>query len=663
MTALYGLTHWTTDRAVQDAVQDAVQNDADRMGAVLSRYGRDAHETWHGGVTALGARHAFLLPEDSFVAPIHARGRRYAVVADVHLTERAALASELGLSASTSAVLSDAALAAEAIEQWGELAFDRLYGWFAIAAWDTLQRRLLLARDFIGKRPLYYHRADDGTLAFASMPDALRTLESVPRGADEDQYLRLMRRAPLLPGRTPMAGISRVMPGYYLVATADAVTEHAYWKPDVTPLRRRTQREYEAQLLERLDAAVGATLRGGTGDVGAHLSGGFDSTAVVVTAARLLAATDTRIVAFTAAPHHHHQTYETHHFSDESGLAAETAALYPNVEHVVIRTDRPTLQALDRTADIYPEPIPNLCNMVWVDAINEAAQRRGIRIMLEGTMGNLSISASGVAALPDLFRHGRLIAWARLGRGLVTTQWMRWPGVLWNTIGPLLPVSLWKRIMAGRGIVMPSVATAVSLRPDALARVEMQIRAENQGIDPAHAADLSDAMRYGSNSVAANLQMVAQNENGSFLKVMLAEFRLDVRDPLADRRLVEWALRVPVERLAWGGEPRAILRGALQGKAPPSVLDTRARGYQGADWPVALAASRERLREEIERLAMFESTAQMMDVERLQKLVDDMPEADSPLWADITYEIAYRENLWHAVALASHMRRTAGSNY
>ena len=122
-------------------------------------------------------------------------------------------------------------------------------------------------------------------------------------------------------------------------------------------------------------------------------------------------------------------------------------------------------------------------------------------------------------------------------------------------------------------------------------------------------------------------------------------------------------MRVPVERLAWGGEPRAILRAALKGKAPPSVLDTRLRGYQGADWPVALAASRERLREEIERLAMFDSTAKMMDVERLQKLVDDMPEADSLLWADINYEIAYRENLLHTVALASHMRRTAGSNY
>lgn len=655
MTALYGLTHWNAERAVNE--------DAARMGASLSRYGRDAHEAWDGGVIAMGALSAFLLPEDHFVPPIHGRDRRYAVVADVHLTERAALASELGHSASAAALLSDAALAADALERWGELAFDRLYGWFAIAAWDTLQRRLLLARDFIGKRPLYYHRADDGTLAFASMPEALRTLEGVPRGADEAQYLRLMRRAPLLPGRTPMAGISRVMPGYYLVATADAVTEHAYWNPDVTPLRLRTQPEYEAQMLERLDAAVGAALRRGVGEVGAHLSGGFDSTAVVVTAARLLAATDTRIVAFTAAPHHPHQTYQTHHFSDESGLAAETAALYPNVEHVVIRSDKPTLRTLDRTADIYPEPVPNLCNMVWVDAINEAAQRRGIRIMLEGTMGNLSISASGIAALPDLFRHGRLIGWARLGHGLVGAKQMRWRGVLWNTIGPLLPVTLWKRIMARRGIVMPSVASAVSLRPDMLAQVEAQIRAENRGIDPAHAADLSDAMRYGSDSVAANLNMVAQNEDGSFLKVMLAEFRLDIRDPLADRRLVEWALRVPVERLAWGGEPRAILRAALKGKAPPSVLDTRLRGYQGADWPVALAASRERLREEIERLAMFDSTAKMMDVERLQKLVDDMPEADSPLWADINYEIAYRENLLHTVALASHMRRTAGSNY
>jgi len=226
-----------------------------------------------------------------------------------------------------------------------------------------------------------------------------------------------------------------------------------------------------------------------------------------------------------------------------------------------------------------------------------------------------------------------------------------------------LAVSLWKRVMRARGIVMPSVATAIPLLPETLARVEARIAAENPTIDPAHAADLSDAMRYGTDPVGANLRMVAGNEDGSFFKAMLAEFRIDVRDPLADRRLVEWALRVPVERWAWGGEPRAILREAMRGKAPPSVLDTRLRGYQGADWPVALVASRDRLRDEIDRMKMFEQTAGTMDVDRLQKLVDDMPPADSPLWTDIAYEIAYRENLLHAVALASHMRRTAGSNY
>jgi asparagine synthase (glutamine-hydrolysing) len=654
VTAIYGLTHWS-DRDV-----DA---DADRMGTVLARYGRDAHEIWRGGTIALGARHTFLLDEDRFVAPIHARDRRYAVVADVHLTERAELERELGHSGGSAAALSDAMLVADALEHWGEGAFDRLYGWFAIAAWDTQDQRLLLARDFIGKRPLYYLRAEDGTLAFASMPDALHALGIVPRAADEDQYLRLFRRAPLSPDRTPMAGISRIMPGYYGVFTAQGATTHAYWKPDLTPLRRQTQRDYETQMLTRLDAAVTATLRGAGDEIAAHLSGGFDSTTVVVTAARLLADTPKRIVAYTAAPHHTPQTYQTHHFSDESALAAETAAMYPNVEHVVIRSDAPTLAALDRTVDLYPEPIPNLCNMVWVDAINAAVQRRGIRVLLEGTMGNLSISASGVAALPSLARRGRLLAWARLGRGLVRSGWMRWPGVGWNTIGPLLPVSLWKRVMRARGIVMPSVATAIPLLPETLARVEARIAAENPTIDPAHAADLSDAMRYGTDPVGANLRMVAGNEDGSFFKAMLAEFRIDVRDPLADRRLVEWALRVPVERWAWGGEPRAILRGAMRGKAPPSVLDTRLRGYQGADWPVALVASRDRLRDEIDRMKMFDQTAGTMDVDRLQKLVDDMPPADSPLWTDIAYEIAYRENLLHAVALASHMRRTAGSNY
>ncbi len=90
------------------------------MAAALRRFGRSGSDHWTAGSIALGiARHA-LLPEDEHVPEIHQRGRRYAVVADVHLSERESLVEQLDLDAETAALMSDAALVAAAVERWDE---------------------------------------------------------------------------------------------------------------------------------------------------------------------------------------------------------------------------------------------------------------------------------------------------------------------------------------------------------------------------------------------------------------------------------------------------------------------------------------------------------------------------------------------------------------
>jgi len=88
-----------------------------------------------------------------------------------------------------------------------------------------------------------------------------------------------------------------------------------------------------------LDQSVKCRLRG-VNDVGAHLSGGLDSSAVAATAARLLAPSGGRVIAFTAVPREGYDgPVPRHRFADEGHHAAATAALYPNMEHVLVRSE------------------------------------------------------------------------------------------------------------------------------------------------------------------------------------------------------------------------------------------------------------------------------------------------------------------------------------
>src|SRR5262249_35095995 len=191
--------------------------------------------------------------------------------------------------------------------------------------------------------------------------------------------------------------------------------------------------DYSEALRELLDQAVSCRLRG-TGDVGASLSGGFDSGAVVATAARLLAPSGRRVIAFTGVPR---EGYEgpapPGRIIDERANAAATAALYPNVEYVVVRNEACSpLADRDRTLLLFGRPVGGLCAAGLAQSYANAVRKRKLKVMLTGAGGHLGLSYDGMELLPKLFRSGR---WLRLwweASALVASRRMRWRGVLAN---------------------------------------------------------------------------------------------------------------------------------------------------------------------------------------------------------------------------------------
>ena len=169
--------------------------------------------------------------------------------------------------------LSDAAILLAAIERWEELCLERLIGDYAFVLWDSARRRLLLARDPLGQRPLHYHRGNK-FFAFASMPKGLHALAEVPYAPDEDRIAEFLVLMTEIGPQSFFQGIERVEPGHVVTVTPTGLVTRRHWQPTRSRIVLNGPAEYAEAVRDLLDQAVRCRLRGAE-DVGATLSGGL----------------------------------------------------------------------------------------------------------------------------------------------------------------------------------------------------------------------------------------------------------------------------------------------------------------------------------------------------------------------------------------------------
>lgn len=616
-------------------------------------YGPDGASLWEDTDVALGRAIFRLLPEDAHDrAPAQSREGRFVLVGDVRLDDRDDLAAAIGIAEGEARLLHDAALLLRAWERWGEGAFDRLYGDYALALWDKAERRLILARDGIGTRPLHYHRGKD-FFAFATMPKGLHALPSVPYAPDETRIAEVLALLPEAGGRTFFEGIDRVEPGHVLTVTRHGVASRRHWSPERGSDRKWRAGQCAEALREAFDRAVAARLRGADDRVATHLSGGLDSSTVTSTAAGLLASRGGRVVAFTSVPRRGYAGADPlHRIGDEGPLAAATAALHPNIEHVLVPTTPGTpLDGLDRDFHLFERPLMNLCNQGWVTAINVEARRRGLKVLLTGGAGNLTISYSGLEHLPDLVARGRFLRLARMMHGLVRHGGMRWRGATVAAFGHWIPAPVWQALQRFAGQMVADPALYSSINPARMAALNLVREAE--------ARDLDLTYRSRRDPYAFRLWVLRRVDPGTGYKGTLGGWGVDHRDPTADRRLVELCLTLPDDAWIAGGQPRALLREAFGGRLPAAVLAERRRGYQAVDWHEGLTAGRAELAQEIERLAAVPAALEALDLPKLRALVADWPEEG---WHHGDIMAQYRLGLLRGVAAGHFLRKTLRSN-
>lgn len=646
MSALAGIVHTDPGRPLDQAA-------VARLGSVLAPYGKDAQNRWSRAGVLLIRSLMRTTPEDRLdrqplVSPVSG----HVIVFDGRLDNREELAADLGMDAAMLRLQADSALAARALDAWGEAALARLLGDFALASWDPARRRLLLARDAVGYRPLFWYQAD-GCFAFASLPKFLFVMPGVPRQLREDalhDYLCLM---PTEPQATLFKDIYRLEPGQYLVLEDGKPQLHRYHRfGDGQMLRLSDPREYVDGLAEQLEKAVAPRLRA-IGPLACELSSGLDSSTVAAVAARQLDRTGQRLLAFTAVlpeamregpvPAGYHR--------DESRGAKALAAMYANIDHVLVESvGHSPLHRLEARIEAADRPVLNPCNANWVQDVEQAATVRGVRVLLNGWQGNLTISHDGRSLLQSLFIRGRFLSWLRVVRAMKRRYpWLPRRWFVEFSIAPHVPDRWWAAYQRRRGGLL-DLKNYSAVSSTLQAQFNTRQRARRLGHDLMH--------RGNPNGVHFRIQPLYQIEFAETCLGMNAS-GLDPRSPTMDKRLIEYCLSVPETMYLRHGEAQWLVKELGRDLLPEAILGSRTRGYQGADWFDTASAARSDLRDLLRQFRQHDSVGRYLDLDEMERLLDEWPDSG---WHRPEVEMRYRNKLLRGFSVGSFVRYIENDN-
>jgi asparagine synthase (glutamine-hydrolysing) len=257
----------------------------DRVSAILGPYGPDSNEAYSkGGVTILySALHT--TKESRCETQPHISCSGAMIAWDGHLDNRTELISELNDSVTNGST--DVAIVAMALEKWGAYCFAKLIGDWALSIWNPVNRLLILAKDPIGTRHLYYS-FDNNQVTWCTILDPLIRLAGKTFALNEEYIAGWFSMFPAL-SLTPCVGIHSVPPSSSVIIQPGKHTVSKYWDFDPkNKIRYRTEAEYEEHFRVVFAKAVQRKLRSDT-PVLAELSGGRDSSSIVCMADTIIA--------------------------------------------------------------------------------------------------------------------------------------------------------------------------------------------------------------------------------------------------------------------------------------------------------------------------------------------------------------------------------------
>ncbi len=575
----------------------------------------------------LGHRRLAIIDLESGAQPMVSADGRSVITYNGEVYNFAALRAELEELGYRFQTRCDTEVILYAWQAWGPACVERLRGMFAFAVWDEEAQSLFLARDRLGIKPLYYARLEDGWFAFASELKALQCHPRLPRRIDPKALEAYFAYGYVPDPRTIYQDVFKLAPGQCLeVRRGEPIRPRSYWDVRFQPDAGLDESEAATELIGRLREAVAVRL---VADVplGAFLSGGVDSSAVVAMMAQIM---DGPVDACSIA------------FGDprfnEVDFAREVAARC-RANHRVREVDPDDFSLVDRLAGLYDEPYADSSALPTYRVCELARER--VTVALSGDGGDENLAG---------YRRYRWHVYEERMRALIPSA-IRRP--LFGLLGRVYPKLDWApKILRAKSTFeslgrdsLEGYFHSVSVMGDGLRQrlYSDRLKAELQGY---HAVEV--LRRHAENAPDHPLSQVQYLDLKTYLpgdiltKVDRASMAhsLEVRVPILDHPLVEWMATLPPQYKLNGREGKYIFKKALDPYLPENVLYRPKMGFA-----VPLAAwfrgpLRTRVREALLGPVMLDSG--WFDPVFLQTLVrqnqSGVRDYSAPIWSLLMFE-------------------------
>jgi asparagine synthase (glutamine-hydrolysing) len=456
---------------------------------------------------------------------------------------------------------SDTEVIVHAYEQWGEEAVQRFRGMFAFAVWDEPKRRLVLVRDRLGIKPLYYAASAAGVTFGSEIKSILQDRDVLREWSPEalDAYLALLY---VPTPRTIYRHIDKLPPGHLLVAENGRVSVRQYWDLTFTgdgdPAR---EEEYLERLNELVAEAVRIRLLSEV-PLGAFLSGGVDSSAVV---AAMVGAATSRVLTSSVG-------FDEKGYSELEHAREVAAYLGCDIHEKVVRPD--VVDLLPKLAWHFDEPFAD-SSAVPTYYVSAVARER-VTVALSGDGGD--------ELWAGYARHS-VERWETRAR-----RWLGSPGgYAVGRLGGLMPLSI-KGARSLRHLALP--ASEACAQKHAYGQFEAAARTSLYHPDFLEALGTTDPLA-GFRRAYESCQSTDPVDRALYVDVktylvddiltkvdkMSMAVSLEARVPLLDHRLLEFAATVPSSLKLKKGRGKHLLRRHLATKIPAAIVDRPKHGF------------------------------------------------------------------------------------
>ncbi len=537
-----------------------------RMNETIVHRGPDDEGIFVGPGIGLGFRRLSIIDLSGGHQPISNEDGSIWVMLNGEIYNYPELRKEMLEKGHTLTTRSDTETIVHLYEEYGEDCFARLRGMFAVVLWDSNQRKLLMARDRLGKKPLFYS-ADAKRVLFGSELKCLLAGDNLPRDMDPQALYDYFSFGYIPAPKTIYRSVRKVLPGHYIVVSGDgSLREQSYWKLSFGETEEHSEADWCERLRHELCEATRIRLMSDV-PLGAFLSGGLDSSAVVATMARLMNQPVTTCSIGFDVPEF-----------DESKYARQVAEQFHTHHHEqVVQPD--ALAIVDKLAWHYDEPFADSSAIptYYVSGI----ARKYVTVALGGDGGDESFAGYRRYHFDVMENRVR----ARVPAGIRSS--------VFGPLGRCYPALAWApRIFRAKATFqslsrnpLEGYFNSISIfRPGEKSKL-FQKDFQNQlaGYDSIdvlrHHYDRADTEDPLSRIQYVDIKTYLPDDILTKVDRASMAVSLEVRAPLLDHRLMEMVARMPSSLKLRGREGKYIFKKAMEPTLPHDILYRSKQGF------------------------------------------------------------------------------------